>query len=96
MQKVLYDNPQFFVREKITKELFFWAYEFVMTRVFGWTLPSSSLIPFADNLNHGPLATTHYFVHKQMEMGQTPKHPNYKIKLGKINLDALKISPLSS
>lgn len=35
------------------KKMFEWASEFVMTRAFGWSVPSASLIPFADMLNHG-------------------------------------------
>lgn len=34
------------------KDTFYWSNEFVMTRCFGWTLPSTSLVPLADMLNH--------------------------------------------
>lgn len=45
--------PQIFgnITEK-EKDLFYWSNEFVMTRCFGWTLPSTSLVPLADMLNH--------------------------------------------
>lgn len=38
-----------------------------MTRCFGWSLKSTSLVPFADMLNHSNNATTHYVVHSGIE-----------------------------
>lgn len=32
--------------------MFIWAFTFVSSRSFGWGLPSTSLVPFADALNH--------------------------------------------
>lgn len=40
-----------------------------MTRCFGWSLKSTSLVPFADMLNHSNTATTHYVVHADIERG---------------------------
>lgn len=34
----------------------------VTTRAFGWSLPSISLIPLADSLNHGNLRFLNHFV----------------------------------
>ena len=56
--------PDMYPPEFLTKEMFFWAYELVMTRCFGWSLPSTCLVPFADMFNHNCEATTHYVVHK--------------------------------
>jgi len=45
------------------KSIFERAYSFVTTRAFGWSLPSISLIPLADSLNHGNLRyVNHYLV----------------------------------
>lgn len=38
-----------------------------MTRCFGWSLPSTSLVPFADMLNHSNEATTYFLVNKKFE-----------------------------
>jgi hypothetical protein len=44
------------------KDLFDRAYSFVITRAFGWSLPSISLIPLADSLNHGNIRYLNHFV----------------------------------
>ena len=49
------------------QKLFERAYNFVTTRAFGWSLPSISLIPMADSLNHGNNYLDHYLVDTQEE-----------------------------
>ena len=44
------------------QKLFDRAYNFVATRAFGWSLPSISLIPMADSLNHGNSYLNHFLV----------------------------------
>lgn len=44
------------------KELFNRAYYLVTTRAFGWSLPSISLIPLADSLNHGNCRYLNHFL----------------------------------
>jgi hypothetical protein len=44
------------------QKLFERAYTFVTTRAFGWSLPSISLIPMADSLNHGNNYLNHFLV----------------------------------
>jgi len=39
------------------KELFMRMYNFACTRCFGWTLPSTMMVPLADFLNHQPCDT---------------------------------------
>lgn len=94
MSAVIAEFPEFFPKDQINRDVFFWAYEFVMTRVFGWSLPSTSLIPFADMLNHGIYAATHYVIHKKMEVDTEKRHPQYVVKNQKINLQLLKIQDL--
>jgi hypothetical protein len=43
--------------EGITKELWLKMYNLACTRCFGWTLPSTMMVPFADFLNHLPIDT---------------------------------------
>lgn len=44
------------------RNLFEKAYSIVTTRAFGWSLPSISLIPMADSLNHGNIRFFNHFV----------------------------------
>ena len=39
------------------KSLFLKMYNFACTRCFGWTLPSTMMVPLADFLNHKPSDT---------------------------------------
>lgn len=68
------------------RELYFWAYEFTMTRCYGWSLPSTILIPLADFLNHEKHGIDHYLVNKKYELDEKNKHPGYNIKGKKIDL----------
>ncbi len=47
------------------EKLFDRAYTFVSTRAFGWSLPSISLIPMADSLNHGNSYLDHFLVNTE-------------------------------
>jgi hypothetical protein len=40
-----------------TREIFMKMYNFACTRCFGWTLPSTMMVPLADFLNHQPCDT---------------------------------------
>jgi hypothetical protein len=40
-----------YLRE-VTMDMFLKAYNLVVTRCFGWGLPSTMIVPFADFLNH--------------------------------------------
>lgn len=44
------------------KQLFDKAYNFICTRAFGWSLPSLSLVPLADSLNHNNNYVTHMLI----------------------------------
>lgn len=48
--------------------MFYWSNEFVMTRCFGWTLPSTSLVPMADMLNHSNInPATYHLINRLIE-----------------------------
>ena len=52
-----------------TRELFEWAVTFVSTRLFGWGLPASMLVPLADALNHqNNSQITYRFFHKNLHL----------------------------
>lgn len=63
LKQVIGKYPKFYPNfNESHKDLFYWSCEFVMTRCFGWTIPSTSLIPYADMLNHSTEATTYHLI----------------------------------
>ena len=58
-----------------------------MTRCFGWHLPSTMLIPFADFLNHSDDGVTHYIVNRRFEKDEKLMADQYVPKKKKINLE---------
>ncbi|CAD8145270.1 unnamed protein product [Paramecium octaurelia] len=67
-QDIFNEFNQIFGEVKPTdKQDFYWAAQSVMSRSFGWSLKSTSMIPIADFLNHSNKACTHYFVHSKVE-----------------------------
>jgi len=55
MEKVLAKYPHLFT--EISRDRFLKMYNFACTRCFGWTLPSTMMVPLADFLNHQPVDT---------------------------------------
>lgn len=53
--KPLYEAEPMF--QGITIEVWLKMYNLACTRCFGWTLPSTMMVPFADFLNHLPIDT---------------------------------------
>lgn len=66
-------HPALFA-ERLTRELFDKCYGVVMTRCFGWGLPETMLVPFADLLNHHSNGVHHYAFSASLE--RRP-HPDY-------------------
>lgn len=57
-----------------------------MTRCFGWTLPSTSLVPMADMLNHSNInPSTYHLINKSIEKTGEPKN-RYTLKKERIDL----------
>lgn len=38
--------------KSLTKEIYYWAYQYVMTRIFSWGQPCGVLLPMAELQNH--------------------------------------------
>ena len=57
-----------------------------MTRCFGWSLPTTMLVPFGDFLNHTSDGATHYLVNTQFEGNEKKAPESYLIKKQKFNL----------
>ena len=52
-----------------TRADFEWAVVFVTTRCFGWGLPSTMLVPFADAINHANESIINYnLFHKNLHL----------------------------
>ena len=49
----------------ILKEVFLKAFISVVTRCFGWGLPKTSIIPFADCINHHNVDSTYELIHEE-------------------------------
>lgn len=79
--------PHLFPLDKFTKQDFLWCYEAVMTRCFGWSLPTTMLVPMADFMNHNPDGTTSYIVNTRFERKEEEAPENYLIKKRKVALD---------
>ncbi|CAD8069199.1 unnamed protein product [Paramecium primaurelia] len=73
------------------KDMFYWSNEFVMTRCFGWTLPSTSLVPMADMLNHSNInPATYHLVNRLIEQNGQPNN-RYTLKRERIDLKLLEL-----
>ncbi|KAL4495703.1 hypothetical protein ABPG72_014172 [Tetrahymena utriculariae] len=92
LKQLLHSQPNFFSKSTATKELFLWAYNIVMSRCFGYTQKGTCIVPFADCLNHNKYHATYFYVHKEFELNQASKHPQYIIK--KRTLDLSIVDPL--
>jgi hypothetical protein len=72
------------------KAIFERSYGFIITRAFGWSLPSISLIPLADSLNHSNIRyVNHYVINCDEEKKKTPGK-SYEEYSKKVNLAILK------
>ena len=51
-----------------------------MTRCFGWTLPSTMIVPFADFHNHSDSGCSHYIINTKFEENEQQAPKNYLVK----------------
>lgn len=56
--------PSVFPHTIVDPKLFYKFYAQVCTRCFGWGLPSTAMIPMADNFNHSDVTVVQEIVHK--------------------------------
>lgn len=56
------DDPE---QKSLLKKKFIHAFVSVVTRCFGWGLPKTSMIPFADCINHHNVDSTYELIHAQ-------------------------------
>ncbi len=55
----------------VTRDLFLRMYNFACTRCFGWTLPSTMMVPLADFLNHQPCDTQYEIYQRKLHTVKT-------------------------
>ena len=60
--------PHIFPPSQIDSALFYKFYAQVCTRCFGWGLPSTSMIPMADNCNHSDVTVVQEILNKPMHL----------------------------
>lgn len=46
--------------------IYYWCFNMIVTRCFGWGLPKTSLIPFADCINHHNVDSTYEFICQEL------------------------------
>ena len=59
------DEPLAETKDKFEK-IFYRCFNTIVTRCFGWGLPKTSLIPFADCINHHNVDSTYEFICQQL------------------------------
>lgn len=59
--------PKNLQTEEAIRELFYWSYQYVITRCYGWNLPCTMLVPFADCFNHATNGVYHCLFHRKLE-----------------------------
>ena len=60
--------PDAFSHACIETDLFYKFYAQVCTRCFGWGLPSTAMIPMADNCNHSDVTVVQEIIHKDSHL----------------------------
>ena len=70
--EVMDKYPDIFPPEVFTESLFYKFYAQVCTRCFGWGLPSTAMIPMADNCNHSDVTVVQEILNKQMHLEAEP------------------------
>ena len=68
LSNVLALYPNIFPPSKYNSALFYKFYSQVCTRCFGWGLPSTSMIPMADNHNHSDVTVVQEILNKTMHL----------------------------
>ena len=68
MAQAMGKYPNVFEHKSLAPEVFYKFYAQVCTRCFGWGLPSTAMIPMADNHNHSDVTVVQEIVHKGMHL----------------------------
>lgn len=63
----------------ITREIFFDTYDMVVSRCFGWSLPGTMMIPYADLANHHNSDTQYEMFNPRYHFSQDKDDPKLKL-----------------
>ena len=72
------------------EKIFYRCFNTIVTRCFGWGLPKTSLIPFADCINHHNVDSTYEFFCKELHepiKDLTDSNENYNIDINEFISD---------
>lgn len=83
--------PYIFPMSQVNSSLFYKFYAQVCTRCFGWGLPSTAMIPMADNHNHSDVTVVQEILNKRMHL-QADEESNYYTKTKFMNDYSLNFS----
>ena len=72
--------PHVFHEKFIDQGLFNNIYSQVCSRCFGYGLPTTSMIPMADNLNHNCLDVTHEIINQDIHLEGFSNQSYYKMQ----------------
>lgn len=67
LELVMLSYPQHFKLEIIDRHLFMRIFAQVCSRCFGWGLPTTAMIPMADNLNHSHISVINETIHLDLQ-----------------------------
>jgi hypothetical protein len=84
VSKIMKIYPEIFNEESCDKKKFLSMYAQVCTRCFGWGLPSTSMIPMADTLNHSDANITNELINKRKHL-EADEKSSYFTKLKFMN-----------
>ena len=76
-KKVIRKYPWIFQERYINKDLFYNLYGQVCTRCFGYGLPSTTMVPMADNVNHSSFSITNEIVNIKKHMEEDKEDLDY-------------------
>ncbi len=68
MQLVMSTYPEYFHPQIIDRSLFMTIFAQVCSRCFGWGLPTTAMIPMADNMNHSHGTCVNEAINKRYQM----------------------------
>lgn len=86
--RIIQSNPKLFPR-RVPYDEFMIIYGKVTTRCFGWGLPETMVVPFADFLNHNDDSIYHYMLKAEYEKKDAKVPPSYVVKKGCLDLTLL-------
>jgi len=91
VQELFKKYPEIFPQDKISKELFIFAYANVVTRCFGWDKNCVMLLPVADGINHSSIDSNNeafdITLHQQLNKGIINEDVKKYATKGRLKLD---------